>query len=77
MTREGGLRKLQDTVSKRGVDCLWIYHLNDARDAQANEIMRATLSRTERALLHLSLNLQLSSSRKSATRSSGRFPGSS
>lgn len=53
------MRQLQDAVSKWGVDCLWIYHLNDARDARANKVTRATLSRTERARLHRSLNLQL------------------
>lgn len=53
------MRQLQDAVSKWGVDCLWIYHLNVARDARANKVTRATLSRTERARLHRSLNLQL------------------
>jgi len=40
------MRQLQDAVSKWGVDCLWIYHLRDARDARADKVTRATLSRT-------------------------------
>jgi len=53
------MRQLQDAVSKWGTDILWIYHLNDARDARAREVTRASISKTERARLHRSLNLQL------------------
>jgi adenylate kinase family enzyme len=53
------MRQLQDAVSRWGTDCLWIYHLQDARDARAKKRTRKTLSRTERARLHRSLNLQL------------------
>jgi hypothetical protein len=52
------MRQLQDGVSRWGTDCLWIYHLQDAHDARANAVTRATLSKTERARLHRSLNLQ-------------------
>jgi len=52
------MRQLQDAVSKWGCDVLWIYHLQDAHDARANAVTRATLSKTERARLHRSLNLQ-------------------
>jgi len=53
------MRQLQDAVNRWGTDVLWIYHLNDARDARANQVTRATISKTERARLHRSLNLQL------------------
>jgi adenylate kinase family enzyme len=53
------MRQLQDAVSRWGCDVLWIYHLRDARDAHAKKHTRKTLSRTERARLHRSLNLQL------------------
>jgi hypothetical protein len=53
------MRQLQDAVSKWGTDCLWIYHLRDARDAHAKKRVRKTISQTERARLHRSLNLQL------------------
>ncbi|MBN1991454.1 MAG: AAA family ATPase [Anaerolineae bacterium] len=53
------MRQIQDTVSRWGCGVLWIYHLQDAMDAQANSITRATLSSTERARLYRSLNLEL------------------
>lgn len=53
------MRQIQDAVSKWGCDVLWIYHLQDSMDAQANQITRATLSSTERARLYRSLNLEL------------------
>lgn len=53
------MRLLQDSVSKWGTDCLWIYHLQRGRDAQAEEQTTATVSKTELARLLRSLNLQL------------------
>jgi hypothetical protein len=53
------MRQLQDAVSRWGTDILWIYHLRDSRDARANEVTRSSISKTERARLHRSLNLQL------------------
>jgi hypothetical protein len=53
------MRQLQDAVTRWGTDALWIYHLQDARDAKAKQVTRATLSQTERARLTRSINLQL------------------
>ncbi|MBN2003955.1 MAG: AAA family ATPase [Anaerolineae bacterium] len=53
------MRMLQDAVSKWGTDCLWIYHLQEGRDAEAKKQTTATVSRTELARLMRSLNLQL------------------
>lgn len=53
------MRQLQDAVTKWGVDCLWIYHLNDARDANGKEVTKATVSATELIRLTRSVNLQL------------------
>lgn len=53
------MRQLQDAVTRWGTDALWIYHLNDARDAQGNEQTRATVSATELVRLTRSINMQL------------------
>jgi hypothetical protein len=53
------MRQLQDAVTRWGTDSLWIYHLQDARDARAQEVVRATVSETERARLTRSINLQI------------------
>lgn len=53
------MRVLQDAVSKWGTDCLWIYHLQEGRDAQAKTQTTATVSKTELARLLRSINLQL------------------
>ena len=53
------MRQLQDAVSRWGTDVLWIYHLQDARDDQAKEVVRATVTQTERARLTRSINVQL------------------
>lgn len=53
------MRLLQDAVSAWGCDCLWIYHLQNGRDANANEVTTATVSRTELARLTRSINMQL------------------
>ena len=53
------MRQLQDAVSRWGTDVLWIYHLQDSRDAKAEEVVRATVSQTELARLTRSINLQL------------------
>jgi len=53
------MRILQDSVSKWGTDCLWIYHLQEGRDAQAKAQTTATVSKTELARLTRSINLQL------------------
>jgi adenosyl cobinamide kinase/adenosyl cobinamide phosphate guanylyltransferase len=53
------MRQIQDAVTRWGSDVLWIYHLQDARDARAKEITRATISETELARLSRSINVQL------------------
>jgi adenylate kinase family enzyme len=53
------MRLLQDAVTKWGTDSLWIYHLQDGRDENAREVTTATLSKTERARLYRSINLEL------------------
>lgn len=58
-TKALAMRQLQDAVTRWGTDVLWIYHLQDARDAKANEITRATVSQTELARLTRSINCQL------------------
>lgn len=58
-TKALAMRLLQDAVTGWGTDCLWIWHLQEGRDAQANEVETATVSRTELARLTRSLNLML------------------
>jgi len=58
-TKALSMRLLQDAVTRWGCDVLWIWHLEDARDEKAREVVRSTLSKTERARLVRSLNLQL------------------
>lgn len=53
------MRLMQDAVSAWGTDVLWIYHLQTGRDASAQEVTTATVSRTELARLTRSLNMQL------------------
>jgi len=53
------MRQLQDAVTRWGTAALWIYHLQDARDEKAREVVKATVSETERARLTRSINLQL------------------
>lgn len=53
------MRQLQDAVTRWGTQTLWIYHLQDARDANADAIVRSTVSKTEVARLTRSINLQL------------------
>ena len=53
------IRLLQDSIGAWGTDILWIYHLQQGRDAQANEVTTTTISRTELARLSRSLNLGL------------------
>ncbi|MBN1815441.1 MAG: AAA family ATPase [Anaerolineae bacterium] len=53
------MRQLQDAVTKWGTDCLWVYHLQDARDAKGKALVKATVSQTELARLTRSINLQL------------------
>jgi hypothetical protein len=58
-TKALAMRQLQDTVTKWGCDVLWIYHVDRARDAQANQVLRSSISETELARLTRSINLKL------------------
>lgn len=58
-TKALAMRQIQDAVTRWGSDVLWIYHLQDSRDARAKEITRATISQTELARLSRSINVQL------------------
>lgn len=58
-TKALAMRQIQDAVTRWGTDVLWIYHLQDSRDARAKEITRATISQTEVARLSRSINVQL------------------
>ncbi len=53
------LRLLQDSISMWGVDVLWVWHRQEGRNAQAEEVETATVSRTELARLTRSLNMML------------------
>ncbi len=53
------MRQLQDAVTRWGTAVLWVYHLQDARDAKAKAVTKATVSKTELARLTRSINLQL------------------
>jgi hypothetical protein len=53
------MRLLQDSVTGWGCDVLWIWHLQEGRNAAAEEVETATVSRTELARLTRSLNLML------------------
>jgi hypothetical protein len=58
-TKALAMRQLQDAVTRWGTAVLWVYHLQDARDAKGKELTRATVSKTELARLARSINLQL------------------
>jgi hypothetical protein len=62
------MRLLQDSLTKWGTDVLWIYHVDTARDAQAQAVTRASISQTELARLTRSINLQLQIVQKGARR---------
>ena len=53
------MRQIQDACTRWGTDVLWVYHLNDARDAKGRELVKATVSATELARLTRSINMQL------------------
>jgi hypothetical protein len=52
-------RLLADAISMWGTDVLYVYHLQTGRDANAQEVTTATVSRTELARLQRNLNMQL------------------
>lgn len=53
------MRMLQDAVNMWGTDVLYIYHLQEGRNENAERQITTTVSRTELARLTRSINLQL------------------
>lgn len=53
------MRLIQDEVTRWGVSVLWVYHLQEGRDAKANAVTKATVSATELIRLTRSINVQL------------------
>ncbi len=53
------MRELQDAVTRWGTDTLWIYHLNDASDAEGKTRTKATVSALELVRLTRSINMQM------------------
>lgn len=58
-TKALALRLLQDSVTGWGTDCLWVWHLQEGRDANAAAVTTATIPRLELARLTRSLNVLL------------------
>lgn len=52
-------RMLADAIGMWGTDVLYVYHLQTGRDANAQEVTTATVSRTELTRLQRNLNLAL------------------
>ncbi len=59
MDKALSLRLLQDVIGAWGTDVLYIYHLQDGRDAHGQAQTTATVSPTELARLQRSINVQL------------------
>ena len=53
------MRTLQDAVTGYGTDTLWIYHLQEGRDQNAQKQVTTSISPVELARLRRSLNLEL------------------
>lgn len=50
---------LQDAIASSGADCLWIWHTHISRNAQAKEVIGASIPETELVRLRRSLNVIL------------------
>lgn len=59
-----GMKLLQDGVSRWGTDVLWIYHLQEGRDARAQAHTSTSIPATELARLQRNLNARLRIVRK-------------
>lgn len=53
------IRTIQDAVTGYGTDTLWIYHLQEGRDNNANKHVTTSISPVELARLRRSLNMDL------------------
>lgn len=54
-----GMKLLQDGISRWGTDVLWIYHLQEGRDARAQAHTTTSIPATELARLQRNLNARL------------------
>ncbi len=59
-----GMKLLQDGVSRWGTDVLWIFHLQEGRDAQARAQTTTSIPATELARLQRNLNARLRTVRR-------------
>lgn len=53
------MRTVQFALTNTGVDCLWIYHTRQVRNAKAQEVETTSVSAVELARLRSSLNMTL------------------
>lgn len=53
------MNRLQDAIAGSGVDCLWIWHTHESRNAKAELVKRASIPETELVRLRRSLNVIL------------------
>ncbi|MCI0397032.1 MAG: hypothetical protein L0322_19110 [Chloroflexi bacterium] len=53
------MRQLQSAVTRWGTDVLWIYHLQDGRDAKAQAVVTTSIPQLELARLTRSLNAKM------------------
>ena len=61
-----GMKLLQDGISRWGSDVLWIYHLQQGRDARAQAQTTTSIPATELARLQRNLNARLRTVRQGA-----------
>jgi hypothetical protein len=59
MDKALAMRQLQSAVTRWGTDVLWIYHLQDGRDARAQAVVTTSIPQLELARLTRSLNAKL------------------
>jgi len=59
-----GMKLLQDGISRWGTDVLWIYHLQEGRDARAQSQTTTSIPATELARLQRNLNARLRTARR-------------
>lgn len=59
MDKALAMRQLQSAVTRWGSDVLWIYHLQDGRDARASAVVTTSIPQLELARLTRSLNAKL------------------
>lgn len=62
------MKQLASAVTTWGTDVLWVYHLQDGRDSNANKVVTTTIPKLELARLTRSLNARLQVVRKGEKR---------